>query len=90
MPEIDPHDLDPTDPRPIYDQYVLPGGPWHRYHPTTWVDAYLIKGPWLQRRASDGMLVERQGDMWVTISSIDGSIAVYSQSEFADLFDIID
>jgi hypothetical protein len=91
MAVLDPSQVPYTDPRPIYDSNHLPGGPWHRYRPTTQVDAFQIKSAWLQRRA-DGMLVERDGPVWVLVDPATGLLLanpLMTPTDFAAAYEIV-
>lgn len=88
MAVIAPTDLPAGDTRPIYNKDMLPGGPWNRYQPRTWVNAHQVTGPFLILRP-DGMLVERDGPVWVVQDPTTGDITIVGPQEFSDTYQLV-
>jgi hypothetical protein len=89
MAVLDPASVDPADTRPIYDATHLPGGAWHTYRARQVVEAVFVRGPFLVRRPSDGMLVEAQ-NRWVVLDAATGEPALMAQDAFSSAYAIAD
>jgi hypothetical protein len=89
MAVIDPADLPADDQRPIYDDAHMPGGPWRTYRSREVVAAVRVRGDFLVRRPSDGMLVEFS-DVWVTVDTATGDPAIVQPASFATKYEVLD
>lgn len=86
MAVISPGSLPADDGRPIFDGTHLPGGPWRTYRNRQTVDAVFVRGPFLVRRPSDGMLIEAS-DRWVVIDQSTGDPTLMSQAIFSATYE---
>jgi hypothetical protein len=75
------------DTRPVFDATHLPGGAWHTYRNRQVVEAVFVKGAFLVRRPSDGMLIEA-ADRWVLLDQATGQPSLLAQDAFAQTYEV--